>query len=231
MSAGAKRRDANDKTLPESGEGSAGHYDYARIARIVMPPRPCRLSGRFCRLHRDASRQPDVQRRESEKMSAMSSHVNRLLVAKGLRAFGDGYVSLLLPLYLLELGFSPLQVGIIATTTLVGSGLLTLAVGLHAWRYHYRSLLLAASVLMALTGFGFAVLHRFLAAAAGRAGGNAESLERGCQRVPAAGACRARARGERPAAHGDVCALQPRRLPARRRGIARGGAARDASPA
>jgi MFS family permease len=90
-----------------------------------------------------------------------SHHVNRLLVAKGLRAFGDGYVSLLLPLYLLQLGFSPLHVGIIATTTLIGSGLLTLAVGLHAWRYHYRSLLLAASVLMAFTGFGFAVLSDF----------------------------------------------------------------------
>jgi len=90
-----------------------------------------------------------------------SIHVNRLLIAKGLRAFGDGYVSLLLPLYLLELGFSPLQVGIIATTTLVGSGLLTLLVGLHAWRFHYRSLLLAASILMAATGFGFALLTQF----------------------------------------------------------------------
>ena len=94
-------------------------------------------------------------------MDTESTHVNRLLIAKGLRAFGDGYVSLLLPLYLLELGFSPLHVGIIATTTLVGSGLLTLAVGLHAWRYHYRSLLLGASALMAGTGFGFAVLTDF----------------------------------------------------------------------
>jgi len=94
-------------------------------------------------------------------LDTISSHVNRLLVAKGLRAFGDGYVSLLLPLYLLQLGFSPLQVGIIATTTLTGSGLLTLVVGLHAWRYHYRSLLLAASVLMAGTGFGFALLTDF----------------------------------------------------------------------
>jgi MFS family permease len=94
-------------------------------------------------------------------LDTKSSHVNRLLVAKGLRAFGDGYVSLLLPLYLLELGFSPLQVGIIATTTLVGSGVLTLAAGLHAWRYHYRSLLLAASALMAVTGLGFALLTNF----------------------------------------------------------------------
>ena len=94
-------------------------------------------------------------------MDTASNHVTRLLVAKGLRAFGDGYVSLLLPLYLLELGFTPLEVGIVATTTLLGSGLLTLLVGLHAWRYHYRTLLLAASALMAATGAGFAVLTDF----------------------------------------------------------------------
>ena len=94
-------------------------------------------------------------------MKGGGQNVNRLLVAKGLRAFGDGFVSLLLPLYLLELGFSPLQVGIIATTTLFGSGLLTLIVGLHAYRFHYRTLLLAATVLMAATGFGFAALTGF----------------------------------------------------------------------
>ena len=92
---------------------------------------------------------------------AASSHVNRLLIAKGLRAFGDGFVSLLLPVYLLELGFTPIEVGIIATTTLFGSGLLTLVVGLHAYRFHYRTLLLAATVLMAATGLGFAGLTGF----------------------------------------------------------------------
>ena len=90
-----------------------------------------------------------------------TSHINRLLVAKGLRAFGDGFVSLLLPIYLLNLGFTPLQVGIIATTTLLGSGLLTLLVGLHAYRYHYRTLLLAATLLMAGTGLGFAFVTNF----------------------------------------------------------------------
>ena len=97
---------------------------------------------------------------ESVKTSA-SPYIKRLLVTKGLRAFGDGYVSLLLPLYLLELGLSPLQVGIVATTTLLGSGLLTLLVGLHAYRYHYRTLLLAAALLMAATGLGFAVVTDF----------------------------------------------------------------------
>jgi MFS family permease len=90
-----------------------------------------------------------------------SSQVNRLLVAKGLRAFGDGYVSLLLPIYLLELGYSTLEVGIIATATLLGSGLLTLVVGLQAYRFHYRVLLLAATALMAATGLGFAFVTAF----------------------------------------------------------------------
>jgi MFS family permease len=88
-------------------------------------------------------------------------NVNRILIAKGLRSFGDGFVSLLLPAYLLELGFTPLQVGVIATTTLLGSGVLTLAVGLQSWRFQYRTWLLASTLLMAATGLGFAVFTDF----------------------------------------------------------------------
>src|SRR6185437_12519643 len=62
------------------------------------------------------------------------------------------------PAWLIERGFTPLQVGIIATTTLAGSGLATLGVGWIAHRYHYRALLLAATVLMAATGLGFAAV-------------------------------------------------------------------------
>jgi MFS family permease len=87
--------------------------------------------------------------------------VTRILVTKGLRAFGDGFVSLLLPVYLLELGLGPLEVGVISTTTLLGSGVLTVVVGLQAHRYHYRTLLLAAATLMAATGVGFATLTDF----------------------------------------------------------------------
>ncbi len=100
----------------------------------------------------------------SEPMRVRGSEavsVKRLLSAKGLRAFGDGFISLLLPLYLIELGFTPLQVGIIAAATLLGSGVLTLVVGLHAHRFRYRSLLLAATLLMAATGVGFVVVSDF----------------------------------------------------------------------
>jgi len=97
---------------------------------------------------------PDSQRTPSRQ-------VRRILLAKGLRAFGDGFVSVLLPLYLLELGYRPLQVGIIATATLLGSGVLTLAVGIRAHSFAYRTLLLAATALMVATGLGFAFVTSF----------------------------------------------------------------------
>ena len=90
-----------------------------------------------------------------------SNNVRRLLWARGLRAFGDGYVSLLLPVYLLSLGLTPFQVGVIATGTLLGSGVLTLLVGLHAHRFRSRTLLLAAATLMTATGVGFAAATTF----------------------------------------------------------------------
>ncbi|MGH7260742.1 MAG: MFS transporter [Nitrospiraceae bacterium] len=79
-----------------------------------------------------------------------------LLGARAVRAFGDGYVSLLLPFYLKTLGFSALETGAIATATLFGSGLATLAVGQVAHRIEQRKLLMLACVLMTATGLGFA---------------------------------------------------------------------------
>ena len=91
----------------------------------------------------------------------ISADIRRLLWARGLRAFGDGFVSLLLPLYLIALGLTPFEVGVIATGTLLGSGILTLLVGLHAWRLRFRTLLLLATALMTATGVGFAVFTQF----------------------------------------------------------------------
>jgi MFS family permease len=77
------------------------------------------------------------------------------------RAFGDGFVALLLPIYLVELGFSALAIGAIVTSTLIGTALLTLWVGWIANRHSRRLLLLAAAMLMAATGAGFAVITDF----------------------------------------------------------------------
>lgn len=87
--------------------------------------------------------------------------VRRLLLARGLRAFVDGYVAVLLPAYLLALGYDLWHVGLLSTATLLGSALATLALG--AWGHHAspRFLLLAAALLMTATGLGFAGLSDF----------------------------------------------------------------------
>ena len=84
-----------------------------------------------------------------------------LLGARGLRAFGDGYVSLLLPYYLTLLGYGALEIGAIITATLLGSGLTTLGVGLVAHRYRPRTLLELAALLMMATGIAFIVTTDF----------------------------------------------------------------------
>lgn len=87
--------------------------------------------------------------------------VQPLLVSKALRAFADGYVAVLLPAYLLALGFGTLDVGILSTATLLGSALATLAVGAWGHRFHHRRLLLGAALLMLGTGLSFASFSAF----------------------------------------------------------------------
>ena len=82
--------------------------------------------------------------------------VNKLFAARALRDFGDSFVAILLPAYLLALGFTPLEVGVLATASLLGSACMTIAAGLLAARYGYRRLLLAAAGLMVATGIAFA---------------------------------------------------------------------------
>ncbi len=85
----------------------------------------------------------------------------RLITARAIRSFGDGFISVLLPLYLTDLGFSGFRIGALTTATLLGSAVLTLIVGLIAFRLTRRSLLSGAGLLMVATGMGFAFVHQF----------------------------------------------------------------------
>jgi MFS family permease len=82
--------------------------------------------------------------------------IGTLLTARSLRAFADGYVAVLLPVYLLALGFGTLEVGFLSTVTMLGSAGATLAVGRWGHRFELRRLLIAAAALMVATGVGFA---------------------------------------------------------------------------
>jgi MFS family permease len=80
------------------------------------------------------------------------SDIRLLLVARGIRGFGDGFAAIVLPAYLVAIGFGTVEIGIVAAASLLGSALLTLGVGVVAPRYELRHLLIAGAVLMAATG-------------------------------------------------------------------------------
>jgi MFS family permease len=84
-----------------------------------------------------------------------------LVRARGVRAFWDGFVSVLLPVYLTTLGYNAVQIGAVATATLLGSAALTLGAGLIAVRLRRRPLLLRVALLMIATGLGFAFVRDF----------------------------------------------------------------------
>ena len=84
------------------------------------------------------------------------SNIALLYAARATRGFGDGFAVIILPAYLTELGYTPLQVGMVATSALLGTAVMTLAVGHLAARYDLRRLLLTGALIMIATGAAFA---------------------------------------------------------------------------
>jgi MFS family permease len=87
--------------------------------------------------------------------------LRRLMVTRGVRGLVDGAVSVVLASYLTDLGFSPFEIGVLATGTLLGSAALTLLVGLGGGHLDRRLLLLGTSGLMFATGLCFASVTSF----------------------------------------------------------------------
>ena len=88
--------------------------------------------------------------------TADSKTVAYVYAARAFRDFGDGFVAVLLPVYLTAIGLGAFEVGIIATLALLGSALMTLGIGVLGAKTDQRKLLIGASGLMMATGVAFA---------------------------------------------------------------------------
>lgn len=104
-----------------------------------------------------------MQRHVALVPPSASADAKVLLVTRGIRAFADGLVYVMLPGYLILLGLSGLQVGAVVTASLLGSAVLTIAVGVRAHRILRRRLLQIVSVLMIATGIAFSITTTFVA--------------------------------------------------------------------
>ena len=79
--------------------------------------------------------------------------------ARALRGFGDGFAIIILPVYLSAIGFSPQQIGIVASVSLLGTAALMLLIGFIAPRFELRSLFIAGAGLIVVTGLIFPALQ------------------------------------------------------------------------
>jgi MFS family permease len=82
-------------------------------------------------------------------MPWLTPDARRLVAARGLRSFSDGYVAIALGVYLATLGLDTVAVGLILTLTLVGAAGLTVASAVFADRLGRRRFLRLLAALMA----------------------------------------------------------------------------------
>ncbi|HEY8829484.1 MAG TPA: MFS transporter [Candidatus Limnocylindria bacterium] len=85
----------------------------------------------------------------------------RLLLARVLRTFAYGYLSVVLGVYLDRLGLDPTRIGIVLTAAIAGSAVMTVGWSLFADRYGRRRTISTMAVLMVIGGLAFAFTDRF----------------------------------------------------------------------
>lgn len=85
-----------------------------------------------------------------------------LLFTRSLRLFAYGALSVVLVLYLTELGFTTSQIGLLLTLTLLGDTAVSLILTTRADRVGRRRMLVAGAVLMAAAGLVFAATTNFV---------------------------------------------------------------------
>ena len=78
-----------------------------------------------------------------------------------LRLFAYGFLSVILALYLSQLGLSEVNIGLLLTLTLLGDTVISLWITTHADRIGRRRMLIAGAVLMILAAAIFAATRNF----------------------------------------------------------------------
>lgn len=84
-----------------------------------------------------------------------------LLVAKIVRTFAYGFLSVILAIYLKLIGFDEFLIGLILTTTLLNSVIFTLIASFYADKIGRRKFLLIYAALMSVSGLIFAVSENY----------------------------------------------------------------------
>jgi len=85
-----------------------------------------------------------------------------LFITRIARMFGYGFLSVVLVLYLEQVGLNQVQIGLLLTLTLIGDTIISLWITTNADRIGRRRMLIIGAFLMVLAGVLFAVTRHFI---------------------------------------------------------------------
>ncbi|HYB89804.1 MAG TPA: MFS transporter [Candidatus Binataceae bacterium] len=115
-----------------------------------------------------------VRPRRRLKPRWLNASLTWLFVVRALRSASQGYLAIIVPLYVAVLGYDAVHLGILFTAAAIASAVLTALVGIYSDRFGRKNFLIAISLLTVFGGLAFAVSTSFvvlvLAAAIGTIG-------------------------------------------------------------
>ncbi|MBA3871429.1 MAG: MFS transporter [Anaerolineae bacterium] len=103
-----------------------------------------------------------LQLPEAQALRSLTRDGRLLFSTRSVRLFAFGLVSVILVLYLTQVGFSDSQVGILLSLTLAGDAAISLWITTRADRMGRRRMLIVGGVLMIIAGVAFAFSGNFI---------------------------------------------------------------------
>jgi len=92
---------------------------------------------------------------------SLSPDGNFLFITRIARMFGYGFLSIVLVLYLEQIGLNQVRIGLLLTLTLIGDTIISLWITTNADRVGRRRMLIVGAILMVFAGILFAVTRNF----------------------------------------------------------------------
>src|SRR4030043_447646 len=107
---------------------------------------------------------------EQNNIVSKLSHLRQMLPGDGsylfitriARMFGYGFLSIVLVLYLEQIGLTQVRIGFLLTLTLIGDTIISLWITTHADRLGRRRMLIVGAILMVFAGVLFAMTRNFV---------------------------------------------------------------------
>ncbi len=106
--------------------------------------------------------QSDALSKLSHMMRTLTPDGSFLFITRIARMFGYGFLSVVLVLYLAQVGLSETEIGLLLTLTLIGDTIISLWITTNADRIGRRRMLILGAFLMVFAGILFAMTRNFL---------------------------------------------------------------------